>query len=1038
MVGMAGRLMILACLAACSGSSAHALDSGVNDSATAPDVPDAIPPTPPDPGHSSLVTDRDTAIAGVDSVNIMVSLRDAAAQPIAGAHVDLAASGAGNQFSLPAPTDGNGLTIATWTSTRAGSHDLTVSVGGVVIGTHTVAFLPGPLAQLAFVTEPTTAIMGAPLASAVAAEDSNGNVVSGATGTIRLSLSPNAANALLQGGVLAQLVGGVATFTAAHVDVAGAGYTLSAALAGLPAATSAPFDVNPGSPDQAHSSISAAPASLDADGVSSTLLTVHVGNQYGIGIANVGVSLAVSGTNNTLVPASGVTTAAGAMTADLSSTTAELKTVTATVAGTITLTQPVHFYPVSCKPQLPAAPSTQLDHAASHMVTGDVDGDGHIDAIVAEPNQGIAIYRGRGDGTFFPPTSLPLATTVQAMAVGDFNNDGHLDLVIVFQGSSSFGLSLGAGNGMFATPTAIALPSQPYRVAIGDFDRDGKLDLAVGLPSSNEILIEVGGGNGTFVAGPMITSVTVGDVAAADVNSDGKLDVMTDDGSELYVALGNGSGGFAAPVRSLTEGNGKMFVGDFNHDGKPDVLVSGYSQIASMRGNGTASFTQVGNAIPTADYPVDGGGVNLPDGGAVVDLDGDGNLDLLVEAGGMLSVLKGAGDGTFTLAQAYSGGADMSYFDANGDGIRDIVAISVDALGVMPGLAGGRFSAPSVHVAPGVLFATTSDLDGNGQLDLVRDRASSGFIGELSHLDGSITDGPMVASTSQPYDVALMDVTGDGKADLLALNGALMGVTIDTAVGNGDGSFQSFTSQAIASPYVTAMFPANLNGDARRDLVFTYPSQGTVWFALGHPNGTFAALQSVSASSSHWLVVQDVSGDGISDVLSSTAVGDLAVLVGTGTGGFGNASTYPTSGLLDTAVVGDVDADGKPDVVMLHRDPISKVFSISVMRGLGAGAFGPPIVTPGVALPNDSTYITDFRLADFTGDGTLDVVASTNSGVVIVPGYGDAYFRQHTFFYGFVGHGPLAISDHNGDGLPDIAFGTATGIAIALYTSCVP
>src|SRR5262249_26764192 len=161
------------------------------------------------------------------------------------------------------------------------------------------------------------------------------------------------------------------------------------------------------------------------------------------------------------------------------------------------VTVPVHFYPISCKPQLPVGPWTQLEHPAAHMIAADVDGDGHVDAIVAEPSYEVAVYRGHGDGTFDPPTSIPISTQVNALAIGDFNGDGHVDLVIAARGASSLLVAVGIGNGSFAAPTTISLPSEPYALSVGDFDRNGKLDLAVSLPNLNEILIETGAGNGT-------------------------------------------------------------------------------------------------------------------------------------------------------------------------------------------------------------------------------------------------------------------------------------------------------------------------------------------------------------------------------------------------------------------------------------------------------------------------------------------------------------------------------------------------------------
>ena len=107
---------------------------------------------------------------------------------------------------------------------------------------------PEPAAtQLAFTEQPVDATAGHVLAPPiqVSVEDASGNLVSGATNSITLSLAPTASGASLGGTPTATAVGGVATFPDLTVSKAGTGYTLNASATDLTPATSAAFDVGP-------------------------------------------------------------------------------------------------------------------------------------------------------------------------------------------------------------------------------------------------------------------------------------------------------------------------------------------------------------------------------------------------------------------------------------------------------------------------------------------------------------------------------------------------------------------------------------------------------------------------------------------------------------------------------------------------------------------------------------------------------------------------------------------------------------------------
>ncbi|MBL8633657.1 MAG: VCBS repeat-containing protein, partial [Myxococcales bacterium] len=113
-----------------------------------------------------------------------------------------------------------------------------------------------------------------------------------------------------------------------------------------------------------------------------------------------------------------------------------------------------------------------------------------------------------------------------------------------------------------------------------DVNGDGKMDLAFAAPVGNAIGVVLGTGTGAF-GNESLVSVPAGSnpayLAAADLNGDGKLDLVTaNQGNDtVSVLLGNGSGGFS-PSTALTTGNSprNLVIGDINNDRLPDVVVS--------------------------------------------------------------------------------------------------------------------------------------------------------------------------------------------------------------------------------------------------------------------------------------------------------------------------------------------------------------------------------------------------------------------------------------------------------------------------------
>jgi hypothetical protein len=321
------------------------------------------------------------------------------------------------------------------------------------------------------------------------------------------------------------------------------------------------------------------------------------------------------------------------------------------------------------------------------IAAADVNGDGKLDLLTVNQGSNTAgVQLGNGDGSFGTVTTFSTGPGSQPLgiAVADVNGDGKPDLLTANQGSSGVGVLLGTGTGSFGTVTTFSTGSTslPASIAVADVNGDGKLDLLTANRTSNSAGVLLGNGDGSF---RNVTIFNTGgnsapySIAVADVNGDGKLDLLTANinTNTAGVLLGTGTGSFGTVTTFSTGPTStplSIAVADVNGDGKPDLLTAnqGSNSAGVLLGTGTGSF---GNVATFSTGPT-----STPIGITVADVNGDGKLDLLTANQGSNSagVLLGNGDGTFGAATTYGTGTTSSprsiaVADVNGDGKPDLL-----------------------------------------------------------------------------------------------------------------------------------------------------------------------------------------------------------------------------------------------------------------------------------------------------------------------------------------------------------------------------
>jgi len=290
------------------------------------------------------------------------------------------------------------------------------------------------------------------------------------------------------------------------------------------------------------------------------------------------------------------------------------------------------------------------------IVAGAFSGDGNDDIALVRPGDAsvnddgdVTIFLGNGDGTFRQGQVLTPGKNPSFSVVADLNADQRLDLVVITTGDNSVDVLLGNGDGSFQSPIAYAAQTTPGRLAVVDIDLDGKKDLAVsGSPFGLSGYFLLGNGDGTFRQGP-----TVGDiVAVGDFNGDGKADVAEEgctiigffppkSSCNWYSHLGNGDETFQA---GISIGQPVSAAADLDGDGKLDLIgASGStSQVQVLLGNGDGSFQSlIAFAINSNESLSQVSDVN-GDGAPDVVLIGQNSIGLLVNIGTDFSISASA------------------------------------------------------------------------------------------------------------------------------------------------------------------------------------------------------------------------------------------------------------------------------------------------------------------------------------------------------------------------------------------------------------
>ena len=567
----------------------------------------------------------------------------------------------------------------------------------------------------------------------------------------------------------------------------------------------------------------------------------------------------------------------------------------------------------------------------------------------------------------------PVLETTTAMVRGDVDGDGDLDLVTC-SGDQSWRnrLYLNDGSGIFTDVTATNLPAAPFfgsSLALGDIDGDGDLDLVIGsgswLGGQDVLFLNNGSGVFTDVTAARLPTTTLSynaSVALADFDGDGDLDLL----------LGRGGQGLAWLLHdSLLLNDGR---GNFT--------------------DATATHWSVGYRDTTCL--------------AVGDVDGDGDLDVVLGSGGYLGrrstlwinngsgVFRGASAG---MLPAFVALDSVALGDVDGDGDLDLLAGNGTGHGLFLNNGSGTFASASSNQLPGWTGysqdVALGDIDGDGDLDLVFANAGYQATGEQNRIfvnDGTgtfteATAGNLPASCDTSTCVVLGDVDGDGDLDLMFGNGSRSPDRNCLYLNDGRGHFDDGAARELPDVIgdVVSVALGDIDGDGDLDLAvgkqggyYSFWLQNRLYLNDGNGSFTDATAARMPVFLDHtWMVAfGDIDRDGDLDLaIANGPSRQNRLYLNNGQGTFTDAtgSRLPAISDWSTSVAfGDVDGDRDLDLVFGNWGQQTRLYLNS-----GSGGFVDVTSTRLMGLAIANTNAVAF--GDVDGDGDLDLVVGNSS-----------------------------------------------------------
>ena len=624
---------------------------------------------------------------------------------------------------------------------------------------------------------------------------------------------------------------------------------------------------------------------------------------------------------------------------------------------------------------------------SNDVAIGDVDGDGDLDAFVANGfGEANKVWLNDGGGVFTDSGQSLGTGESHAVALGDLDGDGDLDAFVgnYAQGNRAW---FNDGTGVFTDSGQGLGSGHTEAVELGDLDGDGDLDAyAVNWDQFDRIWQN--DGQGTFSAGQSLNNLSNWDVALGDVDGDGDLDAFVAHGfvNGNTVWVNNGSGALSNSGQVL--GNSYSYaaeLGDVDGDGDLDAFVA--NGMAGGQGNrvwrndGSGTFSDTGQSLGTYETVA----VSLGD------VDGDGDLDAFTgnRVGQGNRVWANDGAGVFTITAQTPGVAnthDVELGDLDGDGDLDAFAANFGAPGEPNSVFLNLDTVSVVSVAPG---PNSHDVDPGANVTVTYDHdvypntVSDETFAVHAMQTGQLTAPPAGLSVSGPTVTLDPDqpfhpgelVQATATPGILSRHGLGAGLGTErgyvwqfrAGVSGGSGIYQD-SGQSLGSAMTAGVALGDLDGDGDLDAFAANGGGNKVWRNNGA--GTFTdSGQSLGTGTSWCVALGDLDGDGDLDAYVANLGESDGVWLNQGSGVFSGSGQDFGIRNSTSVSLGDLDGDGDLDAFVTNSSGQAN----TVWLNDGTGQFGRTAQNLG------SSESQSVSLGDVDGDGDLDAFVANRA-----------------------------------------------------------
>jgi len=721
----------------------------------------------------------------------------------------------------------------------------------------------------------------------------------------------------------------------------------------------------------------------------------------------------------------------------------------------------------------------------------DLDGDGKQDLVASyyKENAGVGLLffkntSENGVFTFTQQYEFPNLPSGFAFHLADFNSDGLPDIAItVNAGSQNLRFLENTsenGNISFVAGSTYTIAVNIGSPVFGDLDGDGKPDLV--MPNINNkisVLKNIGTGN-TIAFGTSVeftVGTNPGNVAIADINNDGKLDLAIIDGSS-------------------TSGQAKKTNVLFNMVKQPTLLaatvtVPGVNNTVKLSGTnliGTTTLSVDGISITSFEVVSDteiiaqfseqlSGTIKISSPYGIANLYGfssrpipliqsfspsNGKINTIVTITGLnfdpisvnnivfFGAVKAEVINATTTSIIVKVPAGANYLPIS-VATRGLVAYSKKPFVVTYDNGASVFLKRNAFTPkedlktkePGIYIATdvnSADLDGDGRPDLITAKNIFRNTGDPLH-PFNLTE---VSEPPFSGRLAFADLDGDGKLDVISIGGAIVKVYRNTS-SIGNFSFEPNVSFSVGLS-ASDIAVGDIDGDGKIDIVTSNQESNTVSVLRNitiENQLNFAAQQDYATGNSpSGVCVGDFDNDGKLDIATSNrSTYNISVLKNNGLNGvisFATKQDYSTNDATTSIAVGDLDGDDKLDLVTTSFEFFSGARDGAIFKNLstnGTISFSARIAY----YQQRSEQHMNGKLADLDGDGKPDLIAS-DFGLENVYLYPNRSTSTTLAFGSPVSKALIAnqvareavVGDWNLDGKPDLAIKNGPWVSILL------